>query len=112
MKKLRITAIALCLSIALCAVSPCALAEDEGAPRLSSAQSALIGDLASGRILYNVDAYSRRYPASLTKIMTLLLAVEAVEAGTAALDDMGPPPSARPDSATTARPLTSTGARR
>ena len=88
MKKLRITAIALCLSIALCAVSPCALAEDEGAPRLSSAQSALIGDLASCRILYNVDAYSRRYPASLTKIMTLLLAVEAVEAGTAALDDM------------------------
>ena len=88
MKKLRITALALCLSIALCAVSPCALAEDEGSPKLSSAQSALIGDMASGRILYNVDAYSRRSPASLTKIMTLLLAVEAVEAGTVSLDDM------------------------
>ena len=81
MKKLRITALALCLSIALCAVSPCALAEDEGSPKLSSAQSALIGDLASGRILYNVDAYSRRSPASLTKIMTLLLAVEAITTG-------------------------------
>ena len=88
MKKLRITALALCLSIALCAVSPCALAEDEGSPKLSSAQSALIGDMASVRILYNVDAYSRRSPASLTKIMTLLLAVEAVEAGTVSLDDM------------------------
>ncbi len=88
MKKLRITAIALCLSIALCAVSPCAIARDVGAPKLSSAQSALIGDLASGRILYNVDAYSRRAPASLTKIMTLLLAVEAVEAGAVSLDDM------------------------
>ena len=88
MKKLRITAIALCLSIALSLAAPCALAEDEGAPRLSSAKSALIGDLASGRILYNVDAYSRRYPASLTKIMTLLLAVEAVEVGTVSLDDM------------------------
>ena len=88
MKKLRITALALCLSIALCAVSPRALAEDEGSPKLSSAQSALIGDMASGRILYNVDAYSRRSPASLTKIMTLLLAVEAVEAGTVSLDDM------------------------
>lgn len=88
MKKLRITALALCLSVALSVVSPCVLAEDEGAPKLNSAQSALIGDLSSGRILYNVDAYSRRYPASLTKIMTLLLAVEAVEQGTASLDDM------------------------
>ncbi len=88
MKKLRITALALCLSIVLSLAAPCALAEDEGAPKLSSAQSALIGDLTSGRILYNVDAYSRRYPASLTKIMTLLLAVEAVEAGTVSLDDM------------------------
>ncbi len=88
MKKLRITALALCLSIVLSLAAPCALAEGEGAPKLSSAQSALIGDLTSGRILYNVDAYSRRYPASLTKIMTLLLAVEAVEAGTVSLDDM------------------------
>lgn len=88
MKKLRITALALCLSVALSVVSPCVLAEDEGAPKLNSAQSALIGDLSSGRILYNVDAYSRRYPASLTKIMTLLLAVEAVEQGTASLEDM------------------------
>lgn len=87
MKKLRVTALALCLSVALCVVSPCVLAEDEGAPKLNSAQSALIGDLSSGRILYNVDAYSRRYPASLTKIMTLLLAVEAVEQGTASLED-------------------------
>lgn len=88
MEKLRITALALCLSVALCVVSPCVLAEDEGAPKLNSAQSALIGDLSSGRILYSVDAYSRRYPASLTKIMTLLLAVEAVEQGTASLEDM------------------------
>lgn len=88
MEKLRITALALCLSVALCVVSPCVLAEDEGAPKLNSAQSALIGDLSSGRILYNVDAYSRRYPASLTKIMTLLLAVEAVEQGTVSLEDM------------------------
>ena len=88
MKKLRITALALCLSVALSLTAPCVLAEDEGAPKLNSAQSALIGDLSSGRILYNVDAYSRRFPASLTKIMTLLLAVEAVEQGTASLDDM------------------------
>ena len=48
MEKLRITALALCLSVALCVVSPCVLAEDEGAPKLNSAQRALIGDLSSG----------------------------------------------------------------
>ncbi len=88
MKKLRITAMALCLSIML-SIAPCAFAENTAAaPELKSAQCALIGDADSGRILYNVDAYSRREPASLTKIMTLLLAVEAVEAGTSALTDM------------------------
>ena len=88
MMKLRITALALCLSLVLGMALPCALAEDDGAPKLKSAQCALLGDMGSGRILFNIDAYSRREPASLTKIMTLLLAVEAIEAGTASTDDM------------------------
>lgn len=88
MMKLRITALALCLSLVLGMALPCALAEDDGAPKLKSTQCALLGDMGSGRILFNIDAYSRREPASLTKIMTLLLAVEAIEAGTASTDDM------------------------
>ena len=36
--------------------------------------------MGSGRILFNIDAYSRREPASLTKIMTLLLVMEAIDA--------------------------------
>lgn len=88
MMKLRITALALCLSFVLGMALPCALAEDDGAPKLKSTQCALLGDMGSGRILFNIDAYSRREPASLTKIMTLLLAVEAIEAGTASPDDM------------------------
>lgn len=88
MMKLRITALTLCLSLVLGMALPCALAEDDGAPKLKSAQCALLGDMGSGRILFNIDAYSRREPASLTKIMTLLLAVEAIEAGTASPDDM------------------------
>ena len=88
MMKLRITALTICLSLVLGMALPCALAEDDGAPKLKSAQCALLGDMGSGRILFNIDAYSRREPASLTKIMTLLLAVEAIEAGTASPDDM------------------------
>ena len=79
MMKLRITALTICLSLVLGMALPCALAEDDGAPKLKSAQCALLGDMGSGRILFNIDAYSRREPASLTKIMTLLLAVEAIE---------------------------------
>ncbi len=88
MRTLRITALIVCLSAALGIAAPCALAEAVAAPELHSAQCALVGDMDSGRILYNVDAYSRREPASLTKIMTLLLAAEAVEAGSVSLDDM------------------------
>ena len=91
MKKLRIAAAAVCLCVMLGTAGPCTLAEtadSSAVPLLSSAQSALVGDMDSGRILYSVDAYSRRYPASLTKIMTLLLAVEAVEAGTVSPGDM------------------------
>lgn len=59
MMKLRITALTLCLSLVLGMALPCALAEDDGAPKLKSAQCALLGDMGSGRILFNIDAYSR-----------------------------------------------------
>ena len=85
MKKLRCTAAAMCLSLLLGLIAPHALADD--APELSSAKSALIGDMSSGRILYSVGAYTRSEPASITKMMTLLLAAEAIEAGEVSLED-------------------------
>lgn len=80
------TGLSLALSLLCCAVD----AEDYSppeAPELSSAKSAVIGDT-EGRVLFDRDAYSRRAPASLTKIMTLLLAVEAIEAEEVSPDDM------------------------
>jgi D-alanyl-D-alanine carboxypeptidase len=44
-------------------------------------QAALIIDGTSGRVLYERDAHATRYPASLTKMMTLYLLFEAVEKG-------------------------------
>ena len=41
-----------------------------------SAQSAILIDADTGQILYEKDAYTQRYPASLTKVMTALLAIE------------------------------------
>lgn len=89
MNKLRFSVIIICLSLLVTSLGlPALAAPAAAAPGLSSAQSALVGDMDSGRILYGVDADSRREPASLTKMMTLLIAVEAVEAGDVSLDDM------------------------
>lgn len=49
--------------------------------------SALLMELNSGQVLYEKDADTARRPASVTKIMTMLLAFEAMDAGTLSLTD-------------------------
>lgn len=44
-----------------------------------TAQSAILIDANTGQILYEKDAYTQRYPASLTKVMTALLAIENLD---------------------------------
>ena len=53
-----------------------------------TAEAILLADLESGNILYEKNMHTRRSPASLTKIMTGLLAVEAVERGDISMDTM------------------------
>lgn len=50
--------------------------------------SALLMELESGQILYEKDAETARRPASVTKIMTMLLAFDAVDSGKIKMDDM------------------------
>ena len=64
----------------LLAFAPAALAQEEP---LLAAQSAILADMDTGAVLYERNADERCAPASLTKIMTVLLAVEAIEAGEA-----------------------------
>lgn len=52
------------------------------------APSAILIEKSSGTILYEKNAYEHRSPASVTKVMTMLLVVEAIESGTISLDDM------------------------
>lgn len=47
-------------------------------------------DAKSGQILWNKDMNAKRYPASVTKIMTLLLTLEAVDKGEKKLTDVVP----------------------
>lgn len=51
------------------------------------ANCVLLADEDSGQYYYTRNIDAKAYPASLTKIMTLLLAVEAVERGDVQLDD-------------------------
>ncbi len=47
----------------------------------SASYSDIVIDAKTGRILHAVDATAQRHPASLTKMMTLYLAFQAIEAG-------------------------------
>ena len=50
------------------------------------AGAALLMDAANDEVLYDKNASTRMYPASLTKVMTALLVLEAVEAGQLSLE--------------------------
>jgi len=59
----------------------------EGEPELK-APSALLMDSNSGEILYEKNSHERRAMASVTKIMTMLLAMEEIDSGRMSYDDM------------------------
>lgn len=52
-----------------------------------SSDSAVLMEQETGTVLYEKDAHSRRSPASVTKVMTLLLIAEAVDSGALQLDE-------------------------
>ncbi|MFB9792905.1 D-alanyl-D-alanine carboxypeptidase [Shinella granuli] len=52
--------------------------------------SGIVIDAKTGKVLYSEDADALRYPASLTKMMTLYLTFEALEAGKIRLDTRVP----------------------
>ena len=52
------------------------------------APSALLMEKATGTVLFAKDEHAKLEPASVTKVMTLLLVMEAIDAGTLHYDDM------------------------
>ena len=51
-------------------------------------KSALLMDVATGTVLYESNAHQRLSPASVTKVMTMLLIMEAIDSGKIGLEDM------------------------
>lgn len=52
-----------------------------------SSPSVILIESSTGEVIYELNSTERRSPASITKIMTLLLAFEAIEAGKISLTD-------------------------
>ena len=74
MKRLSIL-LALCLILAV-------IPMQAGAVELNVAgKSALLMDIATGTVLYEQNAHERLAPASVTKVMTMLLIMEAIDSG-------------------------------
>ena len=52
-----------------------------------NAKSALLMDVATGTVLYEKNAHEALAPASVTKVMTMLLIMEAIDSGSLSYDD-------------------------
>ena len=81
MKRFGILLAAVCLLIT---ALPCPV---QAAPAEVSAKSAVLMDAATGTILYEQNAHEKLPPASVTKVMTMLLIMEAIDGGKISWDD-------------------------
>jgi D-alanyl-D-alanine carboxypeptidase (penicillin-binding protein 5/6) len=85
MRKNKLFILLLAFLILLFGVSAAAAQEFE-----FQSEAQLLIDTGSRQILYENNAHEKLYPASVTKIMTMLLAMEALEEGKVKLDDYIP----------------------
>ena len=87
MKKFRLAICVLLAALTLGLVTPAAFALDDPGIDTTYAAVLLAEDGNQETVLYTKNENERLYPASLTKVMTVLLAVEDIEAGKIALTD-------------------------
>ena len=93
MKAKVLALLALILFLAGCGVNSSSrekavLAPDVKAPDLDlKAKAAVLMDPQTGEILWEKNAHMRHYPASMTKLMTMVVAMDMVEKGQARLEE-------------------------
>ena len=85
----RCAAVLLVAALALCAAAKTAVAASPANP-IPSRYAAIIIDDATGQVLHQVNPDAQRYPASLTKMMTLYLTFEAIETKKLGIDQRIP----------------------
>ena len=82
----RICALMLAAALLTCPAAAVG-AEDQPALELSAA-SAVLMEKETGTLLYEKDSHQKLEPASVTKVMTLLLIFEALDSGRITREDM------------------------
>ncbi|TYS68321.1 D-alanyl-D-alanine carboxypeptidase [Sutcliffiella horikoshii] len=85
MKKLTIAIIA--IAFAFSAFSPVAGAEEKSVQLTENARSAILIERDTGQVLYEKNGHEKLPPASMTKIMTMLLIMEAIDKGELTWDE-------------------------
>ena len=89
MKRMTAALLALFLLCLTPAYAAGAEAEAQSSAALTiTAPSGILMEKTTGTILYEKDAHTQYEPASVTKVMTLLLVMEAIDAGQLAWEDM------------------------
>ena len=73
--------------LALCMVFLCLPQSAEAASLEVASKSAVLMDMATGTVLFEQNAHEKLAPASVTKVMTMLLIMEAIDAGKIAWED-------------------------
>ena len=77
-----------CIILAVCLLLAALPIGTYGAEPEVAGKSALLMDVATGTVLYEKNAHEKLPPASVTKVMTLLLIMEAIDSGCIGWNDM------------------------
>lgn len=86
MKKFLAAALSLCIVFTLC--MPVLAAENLPPMQVEiQAKAGVLMDADTGRVLMAQNAHEQLYPASVTKVMTILLVMEALDSGKITLND-------------------------
>lgn len=90
LRRLSALALSLAMTSLLFSPLPAAAAQEDNMPLPLSSASALLMEKETGTILLQQNAHQKLEPASVTKVMTLLLVMEAVDSGRLSLDESVP----------------------
>ena len=74
--------------LALCMILICLPQSAAAAPLEVAGKSAVLMDMATGTVLFEQNAHEKLAPASVTKVMTMLLIMEAIDSGKISWDDL------------------------
>ena len=90
MKKMRFLSLILTLGLlfSLCAGSAGAIDSEIVNSKTVQAKAAILVDMDTDYVMYDLNAREKVFPASITKVMTAALTLDAVSDGTLSLDEM------------------------